>query len=307
MSSQDGNPLSDASTTRPVLTPPSEVSHKSSDGAGSGTKKRKRDGNTVEDLLKDPFVVKVGHPYLLLPRTGTLTKKQPYPSTTFVKPRTLQPLLLLPRSHLPLSSLDITPSPNGLPQSRLFETRVKILELEERMGSQHMVLIARLDEGKSLYAVERETRGLYVLLRLGSWVDLQQLRAAALVSKQDLPRASERLRVPGAIPQAAPVMTPESSQYSKKKRLAIEAIQSMVKRPSVNLSTEATPTEALPTHTSLEASMVSQSSEKLDSSLSIGDATQPTAGEIFENVRNQYFEALYLSKVCPTFAPVYLS
>jgi DNA replication regulator SLD3 len=283
------------------------VSHKSSDGVGSGTMKRKRDGNTMEDLLKDPFVVKVGPPYLLLPHTGTLTMEQPYPSTAFVKPRTLQPLLLLPRSHLPLSSLDITPSPNGLPQARLFETRVKILELEERMGSQPMVLIARLDDGKSLYAVERETRGLYVLLHLGSWVDLQQLRAAAVVSKQDLSRASDRLRAPGAIPQAAPVMTPESSKYSKKKRLAIEAIQSMVKRPSLSLLTESTPTEPQPPQTALEPNVVSQSSEKLDSNLHIGDVAQPTASEIFENVRNQYFEALYLSKVCLTFALVYLS
>ena len=62
MPSQDGNPLSDASSTRPILTPPAEPSQTSSDGAPSGSRKRKRDGNTMEDLLKDHFVVKVrGH------------------------------------------------------------------------------------------------------------------------------------------------------------------------------------------------------------------------------------------------------
>jgi DNA replication regulator SLD3 len=62
MPSQDGNLLSDASSTRPILTPPAEASQTSGDGAPSGSRKRKRDGNTMEDLLKDPFVVKVcGH------------------------------------------------------------------------------------------------------------------------------------------------------------------------------------------------------------------------------------------------------
>jgi DNA replication regulator SLD3 len=59
MLSQDGNPLSDASSTRPIMTTPVETSHTSSDGAVSGSRKRKRDGNTMEDLLKDPFAVKV--------------------------------------------------------------------------------------------------------------------------------------------------------------------------------------------------------------------------------------------------------
>ena len=104
------------------------------------------------------------------------------------------------------------------------------------MGSQPVVLIARLDDDRSLYAVERDARGLYVMLHLGSWVDLRQLRAAAVVSRQDLSRTSETPVGPGAVPQAAPLITPESSKYSKKKRLAIEAIQSMVKRPSTTLS-----------------------------------------------------------------------
>jgi DNA replication regulator SLD3 len=223
--------------------------------------------------------------------------EQPYPSTTFVKPRSLQPLLLLPRSHLPLSSLDITPSTNGLSQSRLFEAHVKILELEERMGSLPVVLIARLDDGRSLYAVERDARGLYAILRLGSWVDLQQMRAAAVVSKQDLSRADRPPRA-SSITQAAPLMAPESSKYSKKKRLAIEAIQSMVKRPSIGMSTEPTPTEPqLPTAT-LKPLMQSRPVEQLDINQPFGDAAPPTANEIFENVRNQYIEALYLSKVC---------
>jgi DNA replication regulator SLD3 len=219
---------------------------------------------------------------------------KPYPSSVS-KPRTLQPLMLLPRSQLPLSSLDIVSSAKTLGQSRLFETHVKILELEDRMGSQPMVLIARLDDARTLCAVERESCGLYALCQLGSWINLQGLKAAAVVSKQDLHKLSERGLPRSAIPQggeAVPLVTPESSKYSKKKRLAIEAIQSMVKRPSTSLATESQePPIELESTTSLqptEKATVPPPQEEV--------VTQLTASEIFENVRTQYFEALYLSK-----------
>jgi DNA replication regulator SLD3 len=220
---------------------------------------------------------------------------QPFPSTT-IKLRTLHPLLLLPRSRLPLSLLDMSPFPGGLSQSRLFESHIKVLELEDRMGSQPVVLIACLDDGRSLYAVEREARGLYVLLHLGSWVDVQQLRASAVASRQDLSKSSDRMPGYSTLPQAAPVVMPESSKYSKKKRLAIEAIQSMVKRPSISLSAEAT--ESRIAAVSLETARDFQPQERLEVNPSQDDTTPPTANEIFENVRTQYFEALYLSKVC---------
>lgn len=60
MFSQDENPVSDASNTRRILTPISDPSLQNGDGSGFGGKKRKRDGSTMEDLLRDSFVVKVG-------------------------------------------------------------------------------------------------------------------------------------------------------------------------------------------------------------------------------------------------------
>lgn len=60
MSSQLEHHVGDASHTRSgVLTPKSDNSLNLSDDAGFGGKKRKRDGNTMEDLLKDKFVVRV--------------------------------------------------------------------------------------------------------------------------------------------------------------------------------------------------------------------------------------------------------
>ncbi|KAH7383603.1 DNA replication regulator SLD3-domain-containing protein [Cadophora sp. MPI-SDFR-AT-0126] len=283
-----------ASATRScILTATSDNSLILSDGAGSGERKRKRDGNSMEDLLRDKFVVR------------------PYPSSGFVKSQSLQPLMLLSRSDLPLSSIDILSTAKGLANSRLFETHVKILELEERMGSQPSVLIARLDDTRTLYAVERESRGLYVLLRLGSWVNLQELRAAAVVSKQELP---ERVALQPSLDLLVPAS--EANKYSKKKRLAIEAIQSMVKRPSTGLLMESqsdsqTPAvEAGSEPVFVDSPLPLPIEEKADGLATtvnsntvvppaphVDDvAAQPTATSIFDNVRTHYLEALYLSK-----------
>jgi DNA replication regulator SLD3 len=63
MSGQEEHHGSDASvktqTRSGILTPASDNSLNLSDGASYGAKKRKRDDNTMEDLLKDTFVVRV--------------------------------------------------------------------------------------------------------------------------------------------------------------------------------------------------------------------------------------------------------
>ena len=154
------------------------------------------------------------------------------------------------------------------------------------MGSQPMVLVARLDDARTLYAVEREDRGLYVLCQLGSWVDLRQLKSAAVASKiESLSKTA--VRPPQESP-STPRITPEGSKYSNKKRLAIEAIQSMLKRPSTcNLAdSEPTPPESQPIPS---PQLQEQASDDPVNEVSV----QITATEIFENVRNQYFEALY--------------
>jgi DNA replication regulator SLD3 len=109
---------------------------------------------------------------------------------------------------------------------------------------------------------------------------------------------------------------PEASKYNRKKRLAIEAIQSMVKRPlgGVLFTSEILPvsepqpstipdpshrkealfgTEPLPSVTQDPAHQ-----EPSYSHVERDDITeQPTADQILDNIRLQYFEALYLSKV----------
>jgi DNA replication regulator SLD3 len=238
---------------------------------------------------------------------GKLTAAQPHPSTVFSKSHTLSPVALMSRTHVPLSSLD-TLSPSGaLPASRLFEAHVKILELEERMGNTPMVLVARLDDGKSIFVVERVEQNLYVLCKLGSWVNLSQLCAKAVVSRHDplkvlTNRFETRSSLPGVDGESQ--VTPESSKYSKKKRLAIEAIQSMVKRPSKDVLS--LPPDAATLCSQPGAAMEPQPVKQAKAEMIQEDVVvRPMATDILENIRSQYFEALYLSKVSPYFKARY--
>jgi len=167
------------------------------------------------------------------------------------------------------------------------------------MGNQPMVLIARLDDGRTLYAVEREDRGLYVLCQLGSWVSLQQLKAAAIVSRQDLSNKAFEKAISSGSNVGVAVITSGASKYNKKKRLAITALQSMVKRPSTGLSKsqiEITRLETRQEQINNQVEPVFQ--EQPAGEFPLEDvAPQLSAAEMFDNIRKQYLEALYLSKV----------
>ncbi|KAH8808223.1 DNA replication regulator SLD3-domain-containing protein [Xylogone sp. PMI_703] len=284
MLSQNGRPLFNASAktrpTLPILSLAAMTSLSPSDGNIQGLKKRKRDGSTIEDLLKEDFDVK------------------PYPSS-FTKPRTLQPVMLLPRAQLPLSCLDISSastSATALPQSRLFESNVKILELEERMGSQPMVLIARLDDRRTMYAVERESKGLYVLCRLGSWVDLSKLKASSVVSKPELCKITNTNSTKSNGQPGTAILTPEMASYSKEKRRAIEAIQSIVKRPSSAVSPESQPISVEKAETVAKESSGDLYKEPVEQTSNAASLTQQTATEIFDNASLAYFAKGPLSR-----------
>ncbi|KAF2964349.1 hypothetical protein GQX73_g9235 [Xylaria multiplex] len=243
---------------------------------------------------------------------------KPYPPKLTIKPRSLQPLMLLPREHLRLSFLDLSSPYGSFESSTSFEANIKILDLESRMGNRPIVLIARLESNKSIYAIERQTNSLYSLCHLGSWVDLEQICNLATVSCPALIRKQPTLPVE---PLAhTPLITPQISHTNKKRRLAIEAIQSLVKKPtrSRSISVLSQAGEASRPPTPVQGSnvvdvgsvaVVAQDAQSPGNSTprpDIGpqvDAVQeqddalnmPNADEIFDNIRNQYFEALYHS------------
>jgi DNA replication regulator SLD3 len=196
-----------------------------------------------------------------------------------------------------------------------------------------VALIALLDDGKSFFAIERELRGLYALCKLGSWVDLNRLCAAAIVSRH-LPLENKKQSTPKGTCETP--ITAETSKYNKEKRLAIEAIQSMVKRPpggilstpeallvceshpagTRNLLLQEGTTGRCPSQSSslldlshqMEASPATQHQPRVtpdptrqdpsDCHVERGDVVeQSLTDRILQNIRSQYLEALYLSKV----------
>ncbi|KFY17185.1 hypothetical protein V492_00830 [Pseudogymnoascus sp. VKM F-4246] len=283
---------SQCSQTRPksgVLTPASDAS--SPNGSQVPSRKRKRDpvenGGGLEDLLSERFTVK------------------PHPSSVHDRPRSFKPIALLSRSDFPLSCLDRSrPAPSALPDSRLYESHVKILELEQRMGSTPVVLIAQFDDNKALYAVEYESKGLYVLFKLGSWVDLGKLCSVAVVSRP-YTKSHKHDSLQNVAGRGAPItngLSPaESDKYNKKKRLAIEEIQSMVKRPSTSQSMNI---EQAPSMEPLSAALPSELVPEAqpdpvapEEPLQEAAVEQPQAEDILDGIRSQYLDTLYLSKV----------
>ncbi|RKF74825.1 putative protein kinase-like [Golovinomyces cichoracearum] len=238
--------------------------------ADSESKKRKRDGNTLKDLLNNKFFLK------------------PFPVGTKTKSWALQPLLLLNRSCLPLSFLDFPSTIKLLGSTRLFEANVEALELEEWSGCQPMVLVARDEESKALIALERESRGFYAVCQIGSWVSPQRLKDTAVASKRNLCRPMTS--VDSSSLKYHPEKIGIKSTGQDKKRSAIEAIQSMVRKPSVLLENQQHPLNKDP-----ESPLIG--APRLDPD---PDFSTPIS-EIFANIRAQYFETLYLSRIPLTY------
>lgn len=245
-----------------------------------------------------------------------LTSQQPHPHNLHVQPRLLQPLMLLPRQHLPLACLDFGTPSGELASGRLFESHIKILDLESRMCSAQSVLIARTEPKGTIFALERQESGLYVACKLGAWVQLEVLAKNATAISRERLRPSNLEPTPQQITSAA-ITTPQTHKEHKRKVSAIEAIQSLVRKrarsqsvstfddvtrprtamgsngnaqlPSPDVSLDP-PTQMTPVRSSQGAVLPAEPA-------SIGESTQQTADSIFNNIRTHYFEALYKSMV----------
>jgi len=226
--------------------------------------------------------------------------------------------MLLPRESLPLSALDLSQPHGDFPASRLFESKIKILDLEGRLGCN--ILLARSETTRMVYAVERESNGLYVLCKLGSWVNLEFLSESATVVCRERMRSGKTAKQENAA--AVPLTTPSMYNESKRRRLAIEEIQSLVRRRSMSVIEKEPPnqvaaaTEGRPIaraddtpSANLETDQVETGVEPAPTvpsrhntptpaaELAHDPFAQPNAEEIFRNLRAQYMEALYHSKV----------
>jgi DNA replication regulator SLD3 len=226
--------------------------------------------------------------------------------------------MLLPRDNLPLSALDLSHPYGELSASRLYDSKIKILDLEGRLGSN--VLIARSETSHTVYAVEREEGGLYVVCKLGPWVDVEALSQKATVVCSERIKGSKPLIIDTGV---QPLITPAMHKENKKRRICIEEIQSMVRRrPTITSESQSRPSTPIIVGTPLSESVDNQceplagpvakpEGEKESGAVAAVPETnfqgpaavdevmaQPTAEDIFQNIRTQYMEALYHSMVC---------
>lgn len=185
------------------------------------------------------------------------------------------------------------------------------------MGSGPTVLIARNETRGKEYAIERQENGLYVVCMLGAWVDLQTLarNATVLLPERVRPVKVERSEQPGI----SALTTPQLHLDHKKKKAAIEAIQSLVKRrassqsaynfdeaishdPGTEPGFQETQTSSLKSELEPRTRPSIHHNEQLPlptpgASTTEAAGTQHTAEDILDNIRSHYFEALYRSKV----------
>jgi DNA replication regulator SLD3 len=219
--------------------------------------------------------------------------------------------MIIPREHLSLSSLDFSTPQGQFHFSRLYESTIKILDLEARVGSRAVVLIARSETDDAAYALEREGNGRYTLCKLGSWVELGQLSKHATVAYGKLLRPRRPSSVTAAENSAAKAQETElpAPRESKKRRLGLEALQSLIKRPktadntrsqagealSRQLSDEGGQSETQPAEVTTKERAVSYTEVPPPESLET--PARAIADNLFETIRNQYFEALYHSMV----------
>ncbi|KAK0633491.1 DNA replication regulator SLD3-domain-containing protein [Immersiella caudata] len=286
-----------------VLTPsqPAFLNRTAAEQAVSPTsKKRKRDATrtlTTDHLLVAAIILK------------------PYPVKLTAKPHCLHPLMLLPRDHLSLSALDLSQPHGELAASRLYDSKIKILDLEGRLGSN--VLLARSETSHAVYAIESEEGGLYVVCKIGPWVDIEALSQKATVVCSDRIKSSKPPRIDNGV---QPLITPAMHKENKKRRLCIEEIQSMVRRrPTMASESQSRPSTPIIASTPLPEALDSQgeplavpavkpeAAKENDAVLiapepesqgayAVDDlVVQPTAKDIFQNIRTQYMEALYHS------------
>ncbi|OAA61242.1 DNA replication regulator Sld3 [Niveomyces insectorum RCEF 264] len=340
-------PVFDSSPPRPqpdrALPPPASRKRRSDHGGLPDEAKRRRQAGgflATDELLKPSIVVRA------------------HPPNPLSKPCMLLPLMLLPREHLPLSCLDLSAPSGELPSGRRFQSHIRIMELEGRLGS-NIVLLARspasnsstdgFSSASSIFAIERDDAGLYVLCKLGSWVDIRQLgELATAVCRQRMPASAEAAAAAAAAAAAnvlePALITPQVHKEQRRRRLAIAELQSVVKlrraasqlvaepgrtttEPAEPAATDALPSPQedghngvlagdkaaadqpslppsaqaahvtsapLPTPPASDATRASPA-VPVHPALAADPMDPPTADGIFQNIRNQYFEALYHS------------
>jgi DNA replication regulator SLD3 len=224
--------------------------------------------------------------------------------------------LILPRSYLPLSYLDTAASSTAVPTARLFTAYIRALEPEKLGGSNGqnpVILITRSEADRSLYAIEWVSRGIYAMCKLGGWVKEKALVGAALSAKEERQPAivnqdagdndstwwmSARANIP-PLPMPLP-MSGTPTERAGDSAAAGVLFSMKCWKPKAPLET----TRFLDSNPCSRGdqsivNMIVQSPEPMERTA----ATEQLAQDIFDMVRTQYFETLYISKASLAYFP----
>lgn len=216
----------------------------------------------------------------------------------------MSPILLLPRAELPLSYLEPTASNSPFFSAHLFFASIPALDTLGVAKQGAIVLIAKLETERSLYAVERVGLRTYAICKLGIWVNIEDLRAAALVTRNDsrlagqdhgFPERGTGWWKPATLEEdRAETQRAKRSRLVKSDEVLLLMKQSQCKGPKnlpIAPSPVLSPSQVVPNLELARAADVP----------SHPPLVGPTAQETLEIIRTQYLEALHLSKVNNTF------
>lgn len=104
---------------------------------------------------------------------------QVHDASSFGKSLTLESVVLLPRSRLPLSWLDVSLENPDVQAGQLFMANIPDLEDDLSAQREPVVLVARFSHDSGLCVIERVKRGIYAVCRLARWVEEGDLFVAA--------------------------------------------------------------------------------------------------------------------------------
>lgn len=195
-----------------------------------------------------------------------------------------------------------------MPSTRLFAGDIKCFGASEPGSGERAapaaVLIARLEKSGLLYAIERIREGIYALCKLGSWVTLKELRAAASVVCDDTSvAAGKELPVSSGCNwwESAALSVPGKFIPVKRQKLGNGAdVRIMVTCPARPPQT-GTPA---PLNTTIPVQIQDESvldaswapSSGVEDAQKLDKADDSTV-DPFQMIRAQYLESLYISKV----------
>lgn len=163
-------------------------------------------------------------------------------------------------------------------------------------------MVSELESEGAYYAIERVRCGLYTLCKLGSWVNMKDLRASALIARSDGTTVKPNPPRPCGqtdwwnLAVIGPADAPREDVSKRLKTNDQLSIQLKMKPPI----SEVYPTTSKSRR--LSAAMESDTIAGMptlpfSTPADLQEAFEPNAQEIFKMLRSQYLDTLYLSKV----------